>query len=900
MLHAPITVEFHTWTDGAPQHRAGSVDVSRFVTNVTWTDSLKAPWTNIQLELKVPFRYIRDIIPGRKVPHGMNTGAGTNELQAKGPVEMDTRYGYIPEPGFWVVVRNVQELVDRGVGPIGVALALGRVHTIHFGMATTGGSGAVITTPISITAESFLAFLGRSQLAFAPQGSGVWGMEGFVYDIQNWGKNLDAMIKSVLSGHPGELLGKLWPEIVRIELPPSISDHSAPENEGTSSQEAGYKPGDTVHARSTIADLIPVVFDEVRAGVYAPMRKGQVHAVVGGTKLPSMGALLPNQPSILQFFLTTFYANHEAVEFFSAMDYPADSVKTRLTVLGEAMGGAQPAVFYRMKPWATSPINRSTVLATSEARSPEKAALMMTMPKAGIPEAANPTASPAGTGWYVWERGEVETASIGWSDNMRVNLVFGSWCFATTTDPAMYGLTGTPIVPDKTTIKRHGLRVYAMRWPFFPQGAEAAQAASSALNAVGNAAAAVANTADILAPAGNIAAVVGGLAKGVAVVTHVASKVIDVKLTDYNNAMIEMAWMMAGDGQRWCSGSFSGLYKPQVKQGNWMTVNWADATLTGYIDSVSHSVRANPDGSGWHKATTVNFVRGTLRHQDTPSHQFRLETRGSNPPGAPTTLTGMFENAVVDGIDLLKKLQEKAVKVARDIKGGNPTMLTSSVPLIKPSKTQVSQEKICVVVHYTNGTSTAAMLNEFNKQRTLKGKPPNDQTNYNTSTHYSVDPNGVVMQWLDPTKYSANHVAGSGFPAQSIGVDIIATPSQAATLPDVQRNAVACLFAHLRQTFKIKQTVAPQLAPYEGPEGAKIYKRKTGTGYKDDKYSITDIKKNNWGFVRHRDCNNTSCPGQIPLEDLVALAPSGKLTIVPMDAATQAATSAQSKAAGTL
>ncbi len=871
-LHTPVRVELHTWIDGNPQHAESVIDVTRFVSNLTWTDSLRAPWTDIQLQLTIPYRMIRDIIPGRKVKHGLNLSSNTNQLPpSSGKTEVESRYGYVPEPGFWVVVRNLTPFGIVGTGFTNEAssgeasrtLAFGRCHTVSFGVAAQQGSGLTMTMPVNIQAESFLAFTGRSNMKFAPQGKGSWGMEGFVWDIGNWSDNLMSMTKSLITGRPGDLMAKLWGSIVKLELPPSLSSSGG----GT--------------FLNTMGDLVPVVHDQATALKWAPMRTFEVPHVIGGMAVPSVGGLLPNNPSLLQFFLTTFYANHEAVEMFSTIDYPAEGMTQTLTPLGKALG-VQPIIIYRLKPWFIEGVSKATVQKYSEAKDPAAAAAQLSMDKAGVGAFTSRKAGAGGVQWFEWAKDEVVRVQMAWSDGMRANLVFGDWFFANTDDPANYGLTGTPIVPDTEDVKRHGLRAYGMRWPFFQKGDVVGMLGSGAVGDAVNAGLSAAGTAMVSVGGvtgspvlGTLAAVIAG---GAATVSALNTSPID-----YNNAICELAWMMAGDGQRWCMGSFNGLYKPQVKPGHWATLNLFDSTLTCYIEAVSHSVTVDQTSGHIRKETTVSFSRGTLRHQDTPSYQYRLETRGSNPPGAPVELvTKMDEPQGVESSGkvntsadptVFQKLQALVSSKAKAIPGGQPVLYTADIPLLKPAVNKVSSLKHCIVVHYTAGSSLSGMLYEFNKQRVIG---ENGGT-YNTSTHYSVESSGRIIQWLDPMKYSANHVAGAQFPEKSIGIDVIGTGSSVVDLHlknPTQWNALVQLIAYLRSKFNTIPNVVSTPNTYYTDGTTKYYKmpipsgitKLSGPRRDGDRYTMTDVTKNGWGIVRHRDFNNTACPGQLPLE----------------------------------
>lgn len=804
--HSPLRVEVHCWKDGVPQFPVSPYDITRFVIACTWTNSLHPPWHDIQIKLSIPFRYIRNVLPGRPVKYGAWTPSG-NEVGAE--KYSDESLGYVPEPGFWVVVYQTPPGLPEK------AVAVGRVHDISFGLSTAGGSGGVITTPVTLQAESILSFMGRSHLqlsgdantqqatskeeAAQPAGTntearkGTWGREGFVYDLQSWADVTTTLMQSSLAnGLLGEYFSKMWQELVRIQLPPSLGG------------------GD-------IGQAVPIVFSETTAGTSAPMRAGQMPAVPGSQAVQAPDVYKPRGQSLLQYFFSLFGADPLCTEIFSSLEYSPTST----TSIGKALG-AQPVIVYRLRPWFVAAPSDEANQAYSESSYKGAIAAQSHIKRAGWAQTSAGQLGPrTGEDWYWWSRKDVESLNFGFSDGLRVNLAYGAVRNTGDVEGMTYGVVSQPIVPSNSTVDRHGLRIYAMNWPFL----------------------------------------------GIRRDSHIQANFVEqsqgsTTISDYNEAVSELAWIYGGDGQRWAQGSFSGRFRPWVMQGQWFVLSTQDSTLTGYIESVTHSVVVN-QRTGMHNCqTSVNFSRGTLRHQDYPEWQYRLETAYTNAPGCPARLG---ESSGADGSDEGYEVQKARAKQTKALQAARAAAKAVGNPLVTPilysqsgpmlagvTSAAQGREIRFIVIHYTNSSSTSSMLTAFNKKRDGK---------YHTGTHYSVDSNGVVIEWADPSIYSCNNAPG--FNSTGIGIDIIGTPSGVKNMSLKQIRALSSLIGDLRSRFPdISNKVADQRAPvYDGKKGY------TGVGgVTPEPYSAKLALDNGWGILRHRDVTQTNCPGEVPVE----------------------------------
>jgi len=107
------------------------------------------------------------------------------------------------------------------------------------------------------------------------------------------------------------------------------------------------------------------------------------------------------------------------------------------------------------------------------------------------------------------------------------------------------------------------------------------------------------------------------------------------------------------------------------------------------------------------------------------------------------------------------------------------------------------------------------------------------------STHYEVEKNGLIIQYVDPGAVAWH--AGQGFNGRSIGIDLTGKGENAT---EEQKSALQALVTSLCQRFSIPQVVAPD-----------------GLKYKND----NEIIEAGVGIVRHRNVKSTECPGGFPM-----------------------------------
>jgi hypothetical protein len=106
------------------------------------------------------------------------------------------------------------------------------------------------------------------------------------------------------------------------------------------------------------------------------------------------------------------------------------------------------------------------------------------------------------------------------------------------------------------------------------------------------------------------------------------------------------------------------------------------------------------------------------------------------------------------------------------------------------------------------------------------------------STHYEVERDGTIYEYLDPEKYVAYHAGAAN--DQSIGIDMTHMPGE--PWPRAQLEAAGKLINYLQRRFGIADTVAP-----------------------DHRMTVDEVLARGYGLIRHRNVKATACPEDFPL-----------------------------------
>lgn len=412
------TVEIHGRKDvDVP----GVLDITGYVTDLSWRSMLQSPWETISLTLGLPLQQWLQLLPGQA-----------------------TSVGNIATTGFWVVIRSPNSDEEMS------AVAWGRATSVTPRMAVDNATGHIHCQGVHIQCESWLSTLAKSRLIFAVSAN-AWGKEGFVYKSQTWGRAFAALATAAKGQTPGPSFALIWQTIVKVLLPDTLCGNG-----------------------KVIGTQIPLVHDADTTQTRAPMRSGQ-HLDVPGTAINALASTLPSA-TVWQFLAGTFQADPRLVELFPSLEFPS-ALKTsssgkyvgtpKYTDAGNALQ-AQPVLIYRLKPWLLQPISKDTMVAigndsfTSQKTASESTGQFQSR-IAKEPAARECT-------WYEFPANEIRglPSLVLSDDNDRCNSIAVLPTYLPDSQSAgMYGSIVTPLV-DPDDIESNGLRHEDVTWPFFP------------------------------------------------------------------------------------------------------------------------------------------------------------------------------------------------------------------------------------------------------------------------------------------------------------------------------------------------------------------------------------------------------------------------------------------------
>lgn len=383
--------------------------------------------------------------------------------------------------------------------PSGRALWWGRVSSVSAGRSVTA-AGAVISAPVVIQAEDFVSLVAQSQIILAA-GAAVPPIDGAVYNWTTWNPALQQLLKVFEYQNPGGLFAELWRLLARVRLPPSLGGLA-------------------------IGDAIPVGVDALSV---SPDRAA-VHVEVPGLAVNAVANSTP-RGSVWSFLSGSFSADPRLVELFTSLDTPG----LLPGPLAAALGGVEPVLNYRLRPLLTEPLVSRQAIAAGVA----------------VPVASALSALPL--------EGVIDI-SMQWSDAQRLNGFFAQSAIRPGSQMAAYGVLGSPDF-DFLDVITHGLRMYDLDWPFFPNDLEGA-----------------------------------------------ALSALSVKI----DGLIALTKAVLGDGQAYARGSISMRYTPTLSAGAWYLVDIGALPRFWrcYASEVSHSVAVNPGTGAISKRTSIQFERG--------------------------------------------------------------------------------------------------------------------------------------------------------------------------------------------------------------------------------------------------------------------------------------------------
>lgn len=592
----------------------GVVDVTRYVTQLTWMHSTRSPWESITVDLCVPWEEWQRVLPGPV--QGVRNGY---------------RYRH-PSSGFWVVIRhyNADMQDDPAYGSGWPAVAWGWCKRLDGGIkvvsqqgAEGGAPGMLVTKHVRLQAVSWIHMLNMSRIVITPSDQSVV-TPGFWYNLKAWADKIDQIVENGLNGtSPGELLEKLWIDqeaegLCHMMLPNSLA--------------SGI--GRSVAEPLLVKDQIPVIWDRATCAQYAPQRLPQ-HIWVPGSAFNAFGNTLP-RGTLWQWIRQTFAVDERVVELFPVLSYPSkrravpgrnappfeddpsgstisivpetgSPGEANMTALGKALG-AQPALMYRLKPMLLAPLTQTEGTKIRRQRAQNNPALsdddrerlyeqvpfaqrvaQATGKFTSYGQQAIEPSDLTESNWYSFDLGEITEFDCQWDEDNRVNAVYVKTPLQPTTQMELHGLLGVPVISERD-VRKYGLRMYDVEWPFLPSGGTEAEANDQE----------------------------------------------GFTLTEQLTALIDLFYAILGsDDESYNFGTgrlVSKQYKPWIKAGNWVTgelPEWervevegaglgllggdgVTSGFTAYAHTVVHSVTVQPNGGAILRETSIEFERLAL------------------------------------------------------------------------------------------------------------------------------------------------------------------------------------------------------------------------------------------------------------------------------------------------
>lgn len=840
------------------------VDITGFVGSLSFTHSVRAPWETIQIGLQLPAQLWQKVLAG--VPR---------------------EDGRIPKPGFWVVVWLYPANKKNFVSDTGqrTAIAWGYVHSVTTGFTHHDG-GQQTTQMMHVNCISWLALIGKSSLSLAAPESTA-GKEGFVYNLDKWDTALMEVLNTFEKKNPGLALQYIFNEVVRVYFPTTLT--------GSQTRDFGQD--------------IPVVWDAAQAHLYAPSRAAATQAIEGQA-IHSSSSAIPGKQSLLAWLMAIFVPDSNMIEMFSSLEYPrqgdAGGVQFTGTPAAKALGGAQPVLVYRYRPFNLSAINQESLrladqkdgYGTDSSYTPtasQQAGLYQTPVKPMEHGFADP--------FYEIPAGEIMgVEGVEWNDDNRVNLTFVNSFLGNLGPIQGYDVITSPVVQDLSDFNRYGQRSFDIAWPFVPP------------------------------------------VQGQEVPTNQSTNDLRTAL----DAIGELAWSLNGGAEQTCSGRIKTLFVPWRKAGHWFSAEIRlqqgnDKTrlafLTGYIEQVTHSSRiVNPETGHTEMDTIVHFSRGLF--SDRPGNFFWTaagkETRLQRAPApdsrpADTQTTGTNTPSISQA-EAEKRIKQVATWVQNlpsiPLAIGQSFLLTPGVPASELLDTPEKKDnairqllKATKAAQQTAGRSARgapvpkfdkfpSSISHDDKQTTSRpenlriftlANAPFQADNYRarqanlirflvihhtftdgrdsagtvsalkvrgTSTHFVVESDGTVFMLLNPDLWIAEHA--SGFNTNSIGIDFAGSLHINAT-PPAQAAAGQLLIDFLLRRYGLTPKIySPSFRAtnhqIEVTDPVTGVKTKVQVAGNNPRESVAQVMAQQYTVLRHYNVWSTACPGKAPVE----------------------------------
>lgn len=343
--------------------------------------------------------------------------------------------GVMPDPDEWVSVRREETGRTIAWGSVTNAPSPGLIRE----NPTLGVGGPVVR------AVSWLTALQNAQVYSRSSGFRSDSI-GTLFDLEDWTAIVTEM-NATVNGKQGEALAKLLPLLAKLQLPESLG--------------GGY-----------LGASVAVVHDKDVAealGLQTAFDRVQGPSLIGDRTWPT-------QTTVLSYLMSAFKPGNDMIEMFEILAEKADDLQslTSGTTTNKFLPDrkltsalkATPALMYRVKPWRLESTAAYLGRYKPDQLSDEQAASfgrIVELAKTQFPEPS--TWAPVST--LIPKDEIISFPPPERSSAQRVNAVTADPCISgDVQDVKLVESFGLPI-QDSQDVKRFGLRLLDVQWPFF-------------------------------------------------------------------------------------------------------------------------------------------------------------------------------------------------------------------------------------------------------------------------------------------------------------------------------------------------------------------------------------------------------------------------------------------------
>jgi len=553
-----VVVELHKDTGDSPGLPA--TGLNPWVRSVSWVGATHDPWDSVSLTLRLPMELLIT-----------SDGEGTRIR---------------PVSGDWIVIRESRK------GPL---LALGYVDTANYAVSVeqspNDAGDAADTVSLSdyqVSCIGWMDLLNRVQVLASAT---IKNRIGTIFSLQSWSEVIKALVMGATED-VGPSLSHFLYLVAQVKMPKSLGESlisnmvavvhgiqsrnayaSVPDGmlEGAPRREAESIPGPTLNALQAVGGTEATSVTGLMVGAYGadPGMIEMFPTIEGGGDL-SLGDDPVDTADIGKKVLL-LRRNAARSRTTEALDsQPGDESSAANVRTANASLQRNLVLMYRMRPWRDVPLGTY-----------KKYAKKWRMSTLGMFDGVTWNPEQAVT----VKRSKVFSLALGIAENDKINAVTVGLPFAQDSAVRYYQSAGLP-VQDKSSVIRHGLRLYQPNWPFLPD--------------IDN----------------------GRLPK-------------NFNYLAFMRTIALQAYQWHYDSSRFLSGVATVHFDPRLRHGEIVRVevpekllpkHFKSDTMVGYAEKVEHTITVV--GSTAMKRTTVSFVRGLYSEQFRSAPEVDIPRRG--------------------------------------------------------------------------------------------------------------------------------------------------------------------------------------------------------------------------------------------------------------------------------